>query len=275
MNNINNKQNSPEILDLLFSARVYMNKASLYKNIEILLFVSMIIIQFYFKNTDIILFLISLIILVLIFSVRHFTYIGAITKESIDSKLFNINNNLSPNDENMIIEYKNKAIRKNNVSYKKAIKNNGQTKERGVRDWYEIRNTLSTEEAIIKCQEQNIYWDKKLVINYLFFLILSFLVIITIFYFNRNSIYFISNIPNIYIIFADLFSIFKYREYYARVNTRIEDSKNFKDVTPAILSIQKDIFERRKGLIIPDYLHKIFSKILHQDWKEISNNSSS
>ena len=275
MNQIGEKQNEPDILKFLFSARFYMNKASFWKNIEIFSVVLLIILKTIpIENItkDWVLTLISVIGLFFFnFMYKKNIEIGALTKEYIDCKLYNIKSeNLQSEDTTKIIEYKLKAIKKSKpLYYKEQINNNGTSKKRGVKDWYSVEKELNLNDAIQKCQSENIYWDNNLVKKYRIALTILTIFLAVILVFQKNYLYLITSISCLVIIITELCHSFKYTNTYTKIKTKLDYSSGFTDKSQAILDIQKDIFERRKIFIIPDFFHKISTIELHSSFSEI------
>lgn len=275
MNNIGKNQNTNEMLDLLFSARVYMNKASYLKNMEFILIFIIVCINFlrYFTiNLSIIEWIIvlgTIIIGILEFLIKQNIELGALIKQYIDLTLYEMPN-IDELSERKVKEAKYKAITSNKKFYIEQVNNDGNSEKRGVRNWYSVENTLELNDAIIECQKENSYWDKKLVKKYMFFLVILGTVILITSYICTNSwLIRVSSIINAVIIFKEIINCFKHITFSEKLETKFNYYNKCSDKKDIILDIQNDIFERRKFLIVPDIFHKISRKELHEIWNEI------
>lgn len=255
MNNIGKNQNTNEMLDLLFSARVYMNKASYLKNMEFMLIFIIVCINFlrYFTvNLSIIEWIIvlgTIIIGILEFLIKQNIELGALIKQYIDLTLYEMPN-IDELSKRKVREAKYKAITPN-----KKVNNDGNSEKREVRNWYSVENTLELNDAIIECQKENRYWDKTLVKKYMFFLVILGTVILITSYICTNSwLIRVSSLINAVIIFEEIINCFKHRTFSEKLETKFNYYNKCSDKKDIILDIQNDIFERRKFLIVPDIL---------------------
>lgn len=281
MNDIKTKQNTPEILDFLFSARFYMNRADFQSTLKyylIIISIILLLINFSLKKEyiDNIILIISLISLPFNSAIKKNIKKGALTKQYIDYDLYDFKKNHLKNYE-LIVESKNYAIDKNYNFYKTQIENNGDSKERGVKDWYFVNDSIPKLSAILICQKQNIYWDQKLIkiykwLIYICLAILFIILLIFIYLFQSNFLkILISLLIYGYSFFELIFQINKQEKLMIEIDVRINYIENTKILlkTNELLKIQELIDKRRSFLIIPDQLHKILCKTIHKNIKEI------
>lgn len=281
MNDIQIKQNTPEILDFLFSARFYMNHADLlttskYCCIIISVILSLINLPLKKDYIDNIILILSFISLPLNSAIKKSIKKGALTKQYIDYNLYDFKKDPFENYE-LIIESKNYAIAKNPKFYKIQIENNGDSKERGVKDWYFVNRSNPKLKAILICQKQNIYWDQKLIKIYkwlIYICLATLFIIFLLFIYTFQSNFLKILIPlSIYgYSFLELIiEINNQEKLMIEINVRINYIENTKVLlkNSELLKIQKLIDERRNFLIIPDQLHKMLSKMTHKNVKEI------
>ena len=278
MNNLNEKQNNQEFIDLLKLQRYKYNEASITATFN---FILSVILQ-------IILSLITLFNMPNNF-ITYINFLGVICtfvclwlsaktksiKEKaaqiqyvFDVKLFGFKQNSLicniPMDELIILSQKEKV-----------------KKLKGLNNWYSIKNNLDLKDAIFSCQQQNIRWDKKLRRNYLLFIIIICLlfigIIITIgilnnLQFNTLWSYIFLLLPIISYCASFIFSI-------------VDDLKQQKDLSAIIISykaknnismtdlyvLEEKLFYYRKSFIkIPNWFFNIFRKSMQEEAENYS-----
>ena len=299
---IKERQNDSDILDLQFSARYHMSKASRYNSyifclILFILFIQCLLIYgIVYKNEKNILlisinFLCNLLLFLFNFMPKPSIEIGSITKEYVDCELFNINfsyiGNIENTDIDKLKEKKILAINKSNPTYyNKQISNSGNSPARGLKDWYNLNDDDNGENAILKCQDQNNFWSNRLVIDYrrllYVILIISFtLFLIPIFLIVDKEIYHFTSIfeiiPTLSLVWYIIDQINKTNDYYIqtiKIDTLISTKDNCIDKKKLIIVIQKEIFKKRNLIIVPDFLHKFANSNLHQFWSSRNNSTS-
>lgn len=286
MLDIKNRQNSPEILDLLFLQRIYCEKTERKTILIYLLTFFIPILGFLAKDCYYFLILNSFFIFfsnVLILNRKKEILLATTIKEMIDRELFKLNfedRDLDFSKEDIQILF-NEERNKKFERYKKEINNNGTNKYRGVRDWYSCDNSLGDKKEILNCQKQNVYFTKDLSKKFIISLILMTIIISIIFlitlknntletlivYYLYPFITFIILIYNDYLNYKDFKNILKKleKEFYKTDKKKIEE-KDLKRV-------QNLIFLYRQAEYRPplEIFHKFFSRHLHNNWDKIKS----
>lgn len=277
MNNINTKQNSEELLNLLKLQRYKYNKVS---KISTLNFILSVI-------TPIVISLIGL------FNipnnvVSYINYIGAVCviiclwlstriktiKEKaatvqylFDVKLFGFKTNsfICNNTTEILALSKDKRIQK----------------LKGLENWYSIKDNLDMNTAIFSCQQQNIRWDSKLRKIYLFCIVtICFISIFTIvsigilknLQLNTLWTYVFLLIPIISYCVSLFFSTIDNIRQQKELNNICSTYKTKKDITTKeLISFEEKIFYYRKDLIkIPNWFFNIFKRSMQKEADEYS-----
>lgn len=161
--------------------------------------------------------------------------------------------------------------------YMLIINNSGTDTPPGVKDWYDdINDNIPKLEAILKCQKQNIYWDKSLIGIYRKFLYVCIFVLIIIgiaLSWNRAIKDIVSTLitglPILKIIIYEVFNSHKYINYSKEVDASISSIKDGDSINiKQLKNLQIKIYERRKsGFNVPDYFHHKYTKLLHKKYK--------
>ena len=157
--------------------------------------------------------------------------------------------------------------------YIKQSENTGTDVIRGVKDWYMDVSNLETESAILKCQEENVWWDKKLSKTYNKILtgalILIFMICVIV---NLNStleifiLKVLSALPIILMIINEFILYFNFNELNKDISVRLDVLDNDKNLTKEKLEvIQRRIYKRRLlNYGAPNILHKLLSVKFHK-----------
>lgn len=283
MINIKNKQNSQEILDLLFLQRIYCEKIE-NMTIKIYLFTVFIAIIGIFAQNYYYLIVLNLILIIytnyLINKRKEKITIMATIKEIIDRTLFNLKNlrlecSREKIEEYLIIEKEKKAKR-----YNKEISNSWTDKYRGVRDWYSYEEELNDEQIILSCQKQNCYFTENLLGSFsksIFFLIC--LIFIVLLCYGRQTtiekliIYYLYPLATFLILILNDFQNYKsFKDILKELKIEFDNIKNKKKIQEKDLEkIQNLIYLYRKTEYRPplEIIHRKFSKTLHKKWETI------
>lgn len=279
------RQNDDEVLDLLYSQRVSYNRAEIFNGIGwimtlLLLFLAVgkLFVSFLEQSSSII----EIIVAVGIFAVDYKTKIlitwGAETKALIDSILFGF----PIQNKEKIIEYAIRMKNKYKEDYRLQTIHRGDDSIRGVRDWYTEYDSDNHCKVILNCQKENVWWNVKLV-SYYKKIIIAFISASVLFVFAFMS-YFAVKIDfawGLMILASTIFirsieqmmAIKAYTKAMEHAHAKVElieaDSNNLN--MESLLSLQKDIEENRKsGFLVPNWVHYIYSKHLHEEKKEIN-----
>lgn len=275
MNQIAFRQNEDDILSALCAQKFLYSKSKLIKFIYYVLMFIVISIGLIFKENETLKLIIAIAIFLLELIKSNLIIVlvdyAAAIQQYIDCKLFEFKIVKNKIDKYTVddIEQKINEINIENKKYADIQKaNNGESKIKGVRDWYtNIDKNLELNDAILKCQKQNTYWDKKLVSVYkkikiieaLFFLIVLHVL------FKNNCVAIIIDFIAFFMNIG--FTLKQYIKLEVNINIiKVLEDKISNNVRKKDLEeIQERIFERRKCIFtVPDWLYKISSSKIHR-----------
>lgn len=286
MNNINNNQNEEENLLLLYSQKNLYDKSKKIKYYAILLalvcfllgILSELIVG-YEGHFTILIFFITATTKYLKNNSYKFNNLAAATQELIDRRLFGFeieNRHLDNHTISEILSVAKDLKEKYPEKYLININNTGTDSPNGVKDWYtNIPSNLQVKDAILKCQKQNIYWDKLLIDSYrkiLIFLIFFVAIIFFILYWNKSVYNFIVGVISSFSICEIIINEFVMSTNFKSINTEINciidtlDRSNIIN-TNDLKELQAKIFERRKSdFNVPSFIHKINRITIHHKY---------
>lgn len=283
MNKINEVQNSKEIKEAIFSQKMLYSEMYRYRIISFaILIVGIILVKILENNNinEIVVVVIDLVFAIIFGLINKLSsnkckYAAAI-QEFVDITLYEfeiIDNQIDGIKLEEIKEKMYETIKRHKKEYKKQINSTGDSPEHGVSDWYtNISDGLQMQEAIIKCQKQNTWWDKEQdKIYFIFKIVFTTLLILTLVFLFRNmwQIIVITAVS----IAVEVYGLYKKYKDYVRLSIEIKTSEDIylKSKDKKILKeIQSKIYERRKtGYKVPDFLHNFKSVDLHEKYKRI------
>lgn len=286
MNNINTEQNKEENLLLLFSQKTLYNKAKTTKYFALLLALINFVLGIVSKTTDLYKdqFLISIFLIT--WASRYLKNLScksndlaASTQELIDRKLYGFkieSRFLENHNASEIISVAKDLKEKYPQKYLVNISNSGTDTPNGVKNWYtKIHSSLPVDEAILKCQKQNIYWDKCLIKYYeniLNILCVIIGIVFLILYWNQGVNSFVLGIISSFSIFdilrTELSMTKKFTNHNIEIDSIISASVNLGSInTDFLQNLQSKIFSRRKSCFnVPSFIHKLKSIKLHSNY---------
>ncbi len=288
MNDIYEKQNTDELLQLQFAAKFNYNNASKINNYIWLCAICTGIFGIitvkdemysFIKNT--LLILSPCLNYFLSSKIKYFTTLGASLKSYFDNLLFEFNQTkyfekYSCRDLN---EKTYDIIITNQILYNTLSKTSGTDNPRGIRNWYELISELDNTEKIYSCQKENVFWDYNLSKKYkkvLFTIITAILFLSYLFFknlsLNNFSFLILSFLPLLAIIHRDIKNINNYKEISIKIENTIEiiDKINTNKMD-LLIDLQNLINERRNLIyIIPDFIHKVNTLNLHKKWRALN-----
>ena len=204
--------------------------------------------------------------------------LGAYTKELFDRTLFDLpldslSWEIKPDEiRDMAYQLRLKYPAKFNI----ACKNSGEDKPRGLKDWYTRISTSNHNKSIFSCQNENIWWDKKISEKYRIVLSAMAIFVLTgllFTYYNKSLLDLIivlfENTALVLNFIDDFLIHIKFHDHHIKMDTLIENiRKKSKPSKNDIENIQKQIFIRRSMRYLPfDFLHKINRFKFHILWK--------
>jgi len=273
INNLSEKQNELDFLQIQFCARHLYNVATILNYIAWLCCILTTIVLPLLSDllgslNYVIAVVVNILVIVIGVLSSRFVKLGAAYKMRFDYKLYQFQDCeiYQGYTTDRLREIAAKIINRYKKSYIKAISHNGTDKPNGVKDWYvEISKDMSRAEAIKNCQKQNGFFDKEImkIAWWVFVGLVSALIIVFVILNLTNTvaeavIYVLSGFALIKMIVTEIYYyVMVYAMYY------FEDKvKDEPEVSP--LTRQKIIDERRKlNLITPNIIYKIKSFKLH------------
>lgn len=273
INNISDRQNKKDLLNLQFCARYLYDTATVLNSISWICCIIITIIIPLLSNTlginkYLIVAVINILILIVDYVANRYIITGAAFKMRFDYTLFQFADCKNYHGYT-IDELKEKAaiiIRRHPKRHTREITHNGTTKPKGVKDWYvSILNTISHEEAVKRCQEQNGFFDKT-IMKRAWWVFVAFIAVGLICFIAVNhdkdlltsSLIFLSGFALIKKIITEIYSFVKV--YYTC------DFADWVKTEPIISSElkQKIIDERRtKNVFATSLIYKVLSDSLH------------
>jgi hypothetical protein len=283
LNKINEVQNSEEIKNAIFAQKLIYHEMYICRMVDFAILIAGIILVKALEDNNInqlIIVVINLIFTTLFGLINKLSNnkckYAATIQEYIDRTLYRFEITDNQIDDMQLEEVKEKiyeAIKTHKKKYQIQINTTGDDPEHGVADWYtNISDDLDIEEAIIKCQRQNTWWDKEQDKVYAIFKIIFTIVLIVTLVFLFKDMWQIIAITVISIA-LEIYSLYCKYKNYANISREIKTLEDIyaksKDIQ-ILKEIQRKIFERRKtGYKVPDFLHNLKSAELHQKYKRI------
>lgn len=286
MNNISTDQNKEENLLLLFSQKTLYNKSKTTKYFAMLLAIINFALGIVSKTTDLYKYQFLISIFIITLTSRYLKNLScksndlaSSTQELIDRKLYGFkieSRFLENHDASELISVAKDLKEKYHQKYLVEINNSGTDTPNGVKNWYtKIYPSLPVDEAILKCQKQNIYWDKHLIEYYkniLNTLCVFIGIIFLILYWNQGVNSFVLGIISSFSIFDilknELSMTKKFTTHNIEIDSIISASVNLGSINTDFLeNLQSKIFSRRKSCFnVPSFIHKLKSIKLHSKY---------
>ena len=289
MNRINCNQNKEEILMCLFSQRKIYDNAKNYTYINwiinfIIFFIGIIITKL-LKNKLLILIIGIIEIILFLFSiyidkkVKNLNILAATTQEFVDRNIYEFE--INKRELSCIIPFTIKSKTqdmkdKYEAEYNIQKNSNGYCKPSGVKDWYiNIPDNIDKYKAILKCQEQNIYWDKQLIYTYKKIIEIVIIIFIILFILiNLNNVLsdvlisIISIFPISKQIIEELQSAKEYIKNSEELKVKMDTLKEIGVIQEDNLKdIQLSIYKRRcSNFNVPSFIYNIINKKLHKEY---------
>ena len=288
MNDIFEKQNTDELLQLQFAAKFNYNIASKINNYMWLCAIFTGILgtitvknEMYSSIKNTLLILSPCLNYFFSLKIKYLTTLGASLKSYFDNLLFEFNQTryFEKYSCKNLKEKTYDIVSNNQILYSTLSKNSGTDNPRGIKNWYEPINELDHTEKIYSCQKENVFWDANLSKKYnnvLSTIIIVILIMFILFFksLSLNNFFFLvlSFVPLFQIIWRDIENINNYKENSIKIETiiKIIDKTNTNKMN-LLYDLQNLINERRNLVyIIPDIFHKKYSIQLHKKWRSIN-----
>lgn len=163
---IQERQNSPNMLHFQYAARWHYNRAEIQNNI-VWLFCIIAWLSAFFQNISMWFIAVAFIMDVsgAIMNWRMSTHVSlaADFRKFFDTYVFKLRvEQMNPIEKQTFIERSIDIVNKNPQIAKIQMSNTGHDNPPGVRNWYEFTVPLSNSDAIFECQKINSWWNKKI-----------------------------------------------------------------------------------------------------------------
>ena len=281
-------QNEPKILKLLFLQREKYNNAECYWRYKwiaswtllgVNIFATVVII----KSSDLyIVFDAIIIIIIAVFEClsKKNHEIGAKTKQYIDDVLFNFKNGIILDSKDDILEFATECCERYEKDYKIQIENTGSDCPPGLKNWYNVIDSVDTNEIIFECQKENSWWQKKLFIiyrNWLYVIIIIITITLIILFINGITVktiilFFLSNVSIFLNGFEDIFATHKYNIMLEKIQEDIQMIEKAKRIgLDQLKQLQANINSLREiRCFVPNILHSKKSTEYHLLYSKIN-----
>ena len=265
---INQKQNEEEMLQLQYYARTLYNTAETLFLIKFIVLILNIILGII--SIDIKVIAITTIVLVIIELIENYCIKNATNARNLfDDILFDFS---IQNDSQYIVEKAYKLCERRKKKYMIQKNNTGNDNPPGVKDWYTKNSGTSREEIIFKCQKENTKWDEKITnINKIIVSIIIIIAFITYILINYNNS--VKELLTGLAIAIELIielvllcnSYKKFNENLAKRNHEIDRIEKKNIEINDLEDLQELIKERRILKLIPfNSIHKLISNRMHE-----------
>ena len=280
---IYNKQNEKKYLNLLFASRKIYNYVNYFNIASLTLSVLLALIGLFDINKNIgVLILIAIMssfVLFFQFAIPIMLKYAGNMRNYVDYSLFGIGNKIDNKDK--ITEITSKICCLFKKQYHIQTTNSGDSKARGVMNWYSKKESNDMNEIIFHCQKENIWFDKKICTIYLLIIIILFIIINIIFIIINKNLALEKLIIKYLLMFPILLDctviVINYKKY-SKVSHNIYyqiDSINKNNIIEEkeLNKLQELIGIRREiNFTPPNFIHRIISSYLHKIKSDINNN---
>lgn len=262
-------------------ARFHYNRAELYSNLSWLIAIANIIINKavpsrFIYPTFIVMSLFMLAAVFFQLSIKKHIEKGAALRKYVDYNLFKFGalNKYYQYSKEELIEISLKARDKNSRRASIEMRNTGNDKPRGVKDWYTgIKSSYDRYIAILECQKQNVWWDKslsKIYINIMQILLIFTFFIFIIFCLGKTTPNILSMVISVMTfigkVILEFITVSEYRKQSIKIDTLLTYNPDTLS-DQHLLKIQEEIDNRRKmPFLASNLLHKLNTQKFHRFW---------
>lgn len=285
MNNIGQQQNNENFLLFQYSARYYYNRAEILNYLVwAMCIMNAILCNLSFSMINHlkapITFGFAIVSMVIQVMIKKCIEIASSMRKYIDYHLFEfpIPSKFNNYSKDKLTEFAIKVREKKPEKALEQFKNTGTDEPRGVKDWYtNINPDDSKTTAILVCQKQNVWWDRKLSDIYIKLIggLVGFLfVILMVVFFNDEVIdmlWFLMSISTLIVkTILEYLTISGYKRASISIETLLETSPN-KINSKYLMDIQNRIDQRRSmPFLTSNLLHRINTKKFHAILEQLS-----
>lgn len=276
MTQIKTRQNEDSSLNAQYAARYYFNRAEVF-NFLAWLFCLLSLFSVLIPQTTpgFIVYGIPLIvdvlaaIMVLLFN--KCVTLGAQIRTAFDEYIFGFSDKL--NISQTLKEYILKAIEKHPAQVEIQKKNTGKDTPPGVRDWYNTNSKRKDVDAIFSCQKENVWWEKKLVLQKILCYVFTIIFCIALFLILKAM----GHISILQIVFSSALLLRMIERIYEniksfRIGNKIDGQIELLETQKSkeqLLQLQSTINEKRNLKIVGiNFIHKVFANRLSERYEK-------
>lgn len=264
---INQKQNEDEMLQLQYYARKLYDTANILFLIKMIVLLINVILAMIDINIVVIVIL-SLIYLVLENKESYCIKNAACAREIFDAILFDFN---IPKEYTKIKENAKKICTLHSAEFEIQKNNTGVDKPAGVKNWYTKNNGVTKNEIIFNCQVENTRWDEKITkINSIIFwsiIVISFILYIIVRHKDSIGDFVLGSLLAFEMIEQIIRIAIEYKKYNKNLierNFEIQRMQTKKIKKDELISLQELIKERRNLKLVPfNSIHKFITIKMH------------
>lgn len=158
--------------------------------------------------------------------------------------------------------------------------NDGNSKIRGVKNWYSVIKSTNKNEVIFHCQKENCWFDKKICNIYLIIIAFITMIFISIYlYINKDYTILemlkklLPLVPIFLLLIERIISYIKYFKISINIKYQINNIESDKNISlKDLCKLQRLIQDRRSlNFIPPNFIHKVLSSYFHKRKSEIDS----
>lgn len=267
---INEKQNTDEMLQLQYYARNAYDNSTRISILKIIVLIINIVLAVINKDTIFLSALFFTIFAFLEILERTFVKNAAKARNLFDEILFKLN--ITHDDDKKIKEKAYNLCKRRKNDFEIQKRNLGTDNPPGLKNWYTKNSGKNRNEIVFKCQIENTKWDKRVTeIDFIIFIIALLIVFsITIFkYYNKTLSELISGmlscIELIYEIIKRIYLYYSYNKNLSKRECLIEEFSKSKIQKENLKSLQTLIVKRREMDLVPlNFIHSKISLTMHE-----------
>lgn len=281
-NIINTRQNEDQSLKIQYASRKYFNSAEKINYLSWLFCITSALMVFVPDSVSRLISIgipafleVSALVSSLVFN--HMLKNGAALRNYFDSYVLMIGeDDYTDINKQELRELAINSYQKHKSEANISIHNTGRDSPPGVRNWYEFKSTIDGIHAQFECQKQNVWWNKKMVKNRLFYL--PIIIVVLLFIFVTAFILFKSDVLSIIactigIIVKIVERILDHYHYHV-ISIKIETIQNHAErrlTTEDISELQALINEIRGIPVLEiNLVHKMKAKKYSTSYEETS-----
>lgn len=266
------RQNNEYMLNILYAQRYFYNKANLLEGINIIIILVICLFNFFEIDVPVIKIIVNVFLVLINYIITKYIKSnitkGAKLKKYFDYMLYNFDG-ITEHLKKECKEFGCDVLNKKRKDYNQQISSDGKATPPGLRNWYFDEKRKSTIDIIKSMQNQNLYWDKKISIIYITFIIAFFILLFSLYLvvcilMEFNIIELLAG----FIPFTNMivFIVDKIKSYLL-IDKEVTVAKRLLDKAKSIddlMEVQEIIDNRRQqDFCPPNIIHKIIANKIH------------